>query len=120
MYVHPNLPILPLATSARAFCFAKISPEICTILSSAIGMAAAADQWNGWNAYQDTASICPEYVIIKPTNERVPAPWPTFVPTFKTKAAHWVCELCALKNGAKKQVDENHLGTAQHQNRIGK
>ena len=85
-------------------------------------MAAADASWSGGVKYdtsEATGQICPEYFVLA-NNERIPAIWHTFVPETATKPAHWLCQICAGKKGCKKQVDLNHLASAEHQTKIGK
>ena len=76
-------------------------------------------EWNQAEQERIIKQICPEFAILK-NGERIQAPWHRFIPYHRNLGPHWVCELCVVKSGKKRHATEEHLGSTEHINRIGK
>ena len=76
-------------------------------------------EWDQAEQERIMKKCCPEICILK-DGGKCRAPWHRFVPVHKNIGPHYVCELCVVKNGKKRQATEEHLASTEHINRIGK
>ena len=79
-------------------------------------------EWEEWDQEEQERIVkkcCPEIAVLK-DGGKIQAPWHRFIPNHRNLGPHWVSELCVVRQGKKRHATEEHLGSTEHINRIGK